>query len=349
MAKYTKQITLGYDRSGNRVRKRVYANTKAELENIIYNAKRDFESSNDYSEMTLNEYASIWLDVYKKNTSPRTYAMYSSLIKKFGSIGEYPISNIKRTDLQLLINELSDRPQLCGKVLMCIKQIYKSAVIDDAVIKNPTEGLKAPKIIPKEKRALSKKEKDALNIANFSQKEKMFVDMLLHFGLRPGEALALTKSSFDLNERTLTIDKAITYVENEPILKGTKTNVNRVLPIPGSMIEEISEYFGACGEILFRGDLTEEERFMSKMSYRILKKNIFEKINKALGGSEVENKLNGMTLYTFRHNKATALYYVDGISIKAKAAYMGHSVEMLLQTYSHIDQDKEQLAKFDAV
>ena len=48
-----------------------------------------------------------------------------------------------------------------------------------------------------------------------------------------------------------------------------------------------------------------------------------------------------MNFYTFRHNRATELYYLQGVSTKKKAEYMGHSELMFIKTYSHLDDSRE--------
>ena len=55
------------------------------------------------------------------------------------------------------------------------------------------------------------------------------------------------------------------------------------------------------------------------------------------------NKLNGMTWYTFRHNAGTRLYYIPGLSNKLKASIMGHTEEIFLSVYSHLDEQNENL------
>lgn len=351
MSKYEKQISLGYDREGKRIRKWARGDTKLELNQNIERLKKEYSISKNLDDTTFKEYADYWVDTYKKTRSPRTYAMYKDLINTCSDLHFKKIKDIKRSDIQNIINDLSDRPNLCNKALMCLKQIFKSAILDEKIIKNPAEGIDKPKLITKkETRSLSEKEKEQLLLADFTEREELFVNILLHFGLRPGEALALTTDSFDLDKKILTIDKAITFVGNNAILKGTKTGAVRYLPIPDTLIPYLGEHIGACGNILFSHvESNGSVAYMTKMAYRIFKNNILEKINKSFGGVGSSDKLNGMTMYTFRHNKATALYYVNGISLKAKAEYMGHSVNTLLKIYSHIDRDKENSELFNTI
>ena len=52
--------------------------------------------------------------------------------------------------------------------------------------------------------------------------------------------------------------------------------------------------------------------------------------------------IHDLTAHIFRHNYATMLYY-SGISLKKAAALMGHSdTRMIMEVYSHLDEQKEQ-------
>ena len=84
--------------------------------------------------------------------------------------------------------------------------------------------------------------------------------------------------------------------------------------------------------------------YMTKTAYRTLCNRILNAINLKLGGSDRVNLLNGFTMYTFRHNRATELYYLcqkGVLSTKKAADLMGHSELIFLQVYSHIDESKE--------
>ena len=56
---------------------------------------------------------------------------------------------------------------------------------------------------------------------------------LLATGLRRGECTALTWGDVDLPNRVVTVDKSIAFVQNHPVLQGTKTRAGkRVLTLP---------------------------------------------------------------------------------------------------------------------
>ena len=79
MAKYNKQISLGYDSSGKRIRKWAHGETRSELNQNIFNLKKEYEAIKNPSNITFEKYSEKWINTYKSMKSPRTYEMYEYL------------------------------------------------------------------------------------------------------------------------------------------------------------------------------------------------------------------------------------------------------------------------------
>ena len=194
---------------------------------------------------------------------------------------------------------------------------------------------------------LTECELDALERADLNEQDRMFVTIMRTFGLRPGEALALTVQDFDFSTNTLHIAKALELAnDNKPTVKSTKTGVSRDIPIPVALVQQLRAYFGKIkGFLLFTNKYA---TYHSKSSYTKMSKRILKAWNVALGGDENFNRLPRVTIYSFRHRRATELLYLTQgdnptISILKAAQLMGHSVNVFLNTYSHIDESQENL------
>lgn len=333
--KLSKQVTVGYDpMTGKRIRKRIYATSKTGLAQAEKDLIREYTLHGSPSTMTYKQYEDKFWDAYYAKLAPSSQKTRRCQLRKLEPLRNMVMSKITRPDLQKIINENWDHPTVCANVAMVMNQIWKSAVFDGVVEKNIAEGLKKPKKAKSVRRALTDEERQAIKVAEFDTMERFMVDILHQFGLRPGEAYALDQRAFDRKARTLTINKAVTYKNTKAVLKSTKTGVTRVLPVPDSFWDKIPKvktlYFfvNDDGELLDSSDRARNDRY------------IVNKINVAMGGSSLI-KATDMTLYTFRHNKASLLYYLPGISLKKKAEYMGHSEEMFLKTYSHMMEQYE--------
>ncbi len=334
--KYSKQISVGYDSDGKRIRKRIYGDSKPELEQNIRKYWIETEKVSNPSNAILSDYADKWLETYKSGKSPRTYQFYKdalSPIKK--NLGDKKVTRITKSDCQSLINKYRDKSRAAQYIRLTLNQVFNCAIDDGMISVNPARNLELPKRKPSERKKLSKDELEALRKADLNKEERMFTSIMLVFGLRPGEALALTPEDFDIPRKNLRISRAVTHVNNSAVIKGTKTDVVRDIPVPDQLLPMLQDYFKTHNGLLFSRD----GEPLNKTQYRKLSDEIFKKIGDALG-----KKPENWTMYTFRHNRATDLYYLcqkGVISTKKAAELMGHSESIFLQIYSHIDETKE--------
>ena len=334
--KLSKQISLGIDPlTGKRIRKWIHADSKTGLRQAEKDAIAEFARIGTPSTITYKEYEQKWYDAYRSNVTPHTEQGYKSILKRNASLHNKKMTDILKTDLQKIINDSWDSPSICIRYSSMMKQLWDCAISDGICNKNIAYGLKLPKAPKTVRRPLTQNELSGIKNAEFDPLERFMMDILLQFGLRPQEAYALNKQSFDRKARLLIIDKAVAYDHNKAYLKSTKNEKTRELPVPDSFWNKIPNtstmYFFIEED---SGDLFRRSR-ANKFEREILKK-----INLAMGGTD-KIKVTDMTFYNCRHHKASLLYYLPGVSLKKKAEYMGHTEKMFLQIYSHMMEDKE--------
>lgn len=309
---------------GKRKRVRVYGKTDSEIRKNMKQKLREYQGVVESKE-TFGNYKQIWFECKAKREAA-TKEMYENAMRKTHPIDDMKLSEIKTSDLQKIINENFEHSRSCAILRQFLNQVYQSAIREGIVAKNPVHGLELPTSKRKEKRALTKAEKDAIRNVELTPKERLFVEIMYYFGLRPGECLALTKDDFG---ETLNIDKAIGYDKNSPYVKPTKTNVSRSIPIPDAFQLEIPE-----------GRLFE----LTKSGYYDMWHSIRNKINRYLGGDDQLDLTRSLHPYIFRHDYCTRCFY-SGISSLMTAKLMGNSVKMVLEVYSHLEEENEALGK----
>ena len=344
MSKLSKQVSLGRDpNTGKRIRRWIHADSNAGLRQAEKDLIAEFAKNGVQSQITLEAYQKQWWESTSARLTPHTQYCYQNVLKNLEPLKNKQLSKILRSDFQKILNQLWDKPNLCRKLFNLMRQIWRSALLDGLVNKDITLGLQKPKLPKSERRAFTSEEITAIKNVKLSERDRFFVEVMYQFGLRPGECFALSKHSFDRKNRTLTIDKAVAYNQaGEPYIKGTKTGAIRVLPVPDSFWQKIPKtktvfYFTKSnGELLRRGGALD------------MCKKILSAINAEMGGSETL-KMTDITMYSFRHHKASVLYYMPGISLKKKSEYMGHSEEMFIKTYSHLIEEKEETEALRAV
>jgi len=342
--KYNKQISMGYDPStGKQIRKWIHANTQLELANKIQEAQRTLIETPNASNITFREYSRRWFAVYKANRSNRTKEMYEYGLRKCSELDGFPLNSVTKMQCQQILNELWNTPRTAKIVRDTMKQVFKAAIADGIISRNPAADLDIPEAHAAEKRLLTDRELEAIRTADLEPQDRMFVTILLTFGLRPAEALALRPMDFDFKNRILTISKAVELNnDNTSRIKDTKTGVTRTIPIPDGLVSILKAYTMENPFLYLFSNRNGE--LMTKSGYRRMSERVWKAVNVQLGGDDNHNLVAGRNFYDCRHYKATEWYYLcqEGqISTKYAAELLGHSEEVFLKIYSHISEKKE--------
>lgn len=302
------------------------------------------------TDVSVYEYAQQWMRTYKCSREMNTRAMYTNIIeKKIVALAGVRIADVTRINYQELINNDADHPRTCEQIQQTFKQIIKSAIWDSILPADAYDRICSDISIPEykapKKRPLTALEKAAIKKADFTDRERCYVYLIYGLGLRREEALALCRTDINMQTRTVRIHTAIAFDVNDPITKGPKSdNGYREIPMPDFLYVFLQEYLHGKG-----GYLIQKARgggIMTKSAFRRMWDSIRDKINIAAGGNSVVDMVPGLTSHVFRHNFCTELcYQVPKISIKKIAEIMGDTEKMVMDVYSHIQEDKEKTAE----
>lgn len=284
--------------------------------------------------MLFEEFSSFWVQNYKSVNAKNTKRLYNNIVKNHlnPAIGSMEFEKIKKSDLQNIINNTIDRPSTCRHIKLTLEQIFEDARDDGIIDKNPCKNLVIPKIFVPEKRVLTDLEKEVVLKTDFEPMEKMFLYIIYGCGLRKGEALALEVSDF--KNGSVFVNKNIAFDSGKPYLTTPKSISSvRSVPTP-SFVTDFLKKYKSSGKLF-----SINNKYLSDSQYTKMWKSIVKKINQKTTCS------SDLTAHIFRHNYATMLYY-SNISIKKAAKILGHSnVNMIMEVYAHLDEEKENAAK----
>lgn len=282
------------------------------------------------------EYAREWIRLYKSSTEIGTQKMYLSLVDRHMETLQFVrVSDLRKIHILEALNACEGLSRTQQQLYVLLKQLVKAAVSEQLLPRGVEttyfEGIRLKRSAPKEKRALTPEEKEAVFTAPFTDREKAFVYVIYSCGLRRGEALALTPQDFDFEKNVLTVNKAVAYDKaDKPYIKGTKSrNGLRKVPLPNQTREYLKEYCSNVkGEYLFSSKGSD---LMTKDAYR----RMWEYIAKKMGSPE-------LTAHIFRHNYCANLcYQVPKISLKKVAELLGDTDKMVIEVYNHIIEEKD--------
>ena len=284
------------------------------------------------SAITLREYAIPWFKTYKENKlRPTTLRGYRSNFRKhiFPALGHLHLDEITPDVLQKF---MTDRQYLARNTLhsmmTLISEMLDYAVEDGLLPKNPaaSKRLFNPSTKKERRRALTLEEiQDVIKqlYETDNLEHRRILALMLFTGMRRGEVLGLKWEDIDFEKGTISVNKAVSYSSNQPILSTTKThNGIRTIPL-NPQLKELLKPYGADGFII-GGD-----KPLTKMVYD----RIFREIRNSFD-------LHGATAHVFRHTYLSMLNQA-GVDPKTIQAIGGHGNFMLTyELYVHSNNDQ---------
>ena len=331
--RYQLSIMIGFNDNGTPKRKVVYGKTQKEVNAKASDLRvKHSMGLNIGCDITLGEWANVWLDTYKSGLEYNTKRMYADIVRIYivKPLGCLKLKDVKTAHLQNIVNENSSKGRTVKLFKQTITQIFNQAIINDLVLKNPALGVKLPNIVVKnEKRALTVAESDAIPSLVLDLKTKCLVYLLMYTGMRKSEVLALSKSDIDWGANVIHVTKSLVFKVNKSDFKTTKTKASiRDIPILVPLAPILKDYLCSINsDLLFT---CEDGSSLSDTAYRIL----FGKFVLAMGSTDI-------TAHTFRHNFATILYNA-GVDVKTAQYILGHtSITVTMDIYTKLDNRKK--------
>ena len=287
--------------------KYIYADAPQDLFNQYSELIRLNLNEVDIKSCSFKQYAEKWLKLNSTGKSEATLKEYHYIVKKYliNYFGNYPINKIKRSDIQIMQNDLlmSNHIELAHKCIRFMRTICNEAIADDLLIKNPCINIKEPKLIHKEKEILTK-EQDKLLLKS-THKYAPFFRILRYTGMRREEITALTLDDININKKTISINKAVSFATNQPKIKETKNKKDRVIPILDIIYDDFKNSI----------DKAKEKKSIYLFTKQTENKMLTQEAIRCMTNSFCKDIGFKFTPHQLRHSYCTMLYY-SGIKIK---------------------------------
>lgn len=359
---------------GKRRRKVFYGKSRAEAQ-----AKRDDYLRQEGNELpvgaayTVRQWASMWLNNYKRDVRAKTINFYREALKNqiLPIIGDMRMDDVKPVHIQAIYNSVADKSQsIIDRTRVTLKQLFSVALDNEFIRRDPTRNVKPPKGKKGTHRTL-----EAWEIAFVSENWRehyagIWVMIMLYAGLRRGEMAALAWKDVNMISKTIRVERAYTWVDNDPILEDGELRVktmagNRTIPIPQPLLRafrearEICEGRGPVCRPVYGGTMTASALnkgiagFLRRMNALYQDQDVaFEsQINDE--ETEIAFTPDGIfagrhikfTPHDLRHTFSTMLYDAD-VDVLSASKWLGHSdVATTMRIYTHLSQEKHQDAK----
>lgn len=151
-------------------------------------------------------------------------------------------------------------------------------------------------------------------------------EILYWCGIREGELLALTLEDFDLERKTLRINKSYQRIDKMDVITPPKTkNSNRVIALPDVLVDEIKDFS------LQYYDLKPTDRM-----FPITKKYLYNEMKR---GCEISG-VKKIRVHDLRHSHVSLLIDM-GFTALAIGKRVGHTSQKITERYSHLFPNRQ--------
>ena len=341
---YSAYITVGKTPEGKPKRKYVYGKSINEVDKKLTELKMMYHKgiALENETMTFQQLGELWFSINKSTKEYNTKDSIKRILKNhiYPTLGHLPLKYIKAYHIQELVNNklqagLTDTTR---KMLNYIKSILNMAVDNDFVLKNVANSIKLPKFKAKEKQILSQFEKEVIETVAKTHKYGDMILMFMYTGIRREELIPLSKKDINLNDSTISINKAIYFNPNQAVLKSTKNKDSRIIPLLNKIRPILERRCNENDNYLFtmsNGNMMSQTSFREAIDSFKKACNIY--IDKLNQNNEEKHSYISFTPHVFRHNFCSFLYFAN-VGIKEAQEIMGHhSSKMTLDIYTHLD------------
>lgn len=305
-----------------------YGNNARELADCMKRKEQAIDLNNGSENMSFNEWCEICIERYKRESVRKDIktVLKSRFYPHFKGLR---LTKITTRNLQEALNELSGMSMsYINQAYQAIRFIFKYAVIEELLAKDPSLALVKPIGTRKKRRALTAKEREAVIKVAKTKKQYYAFLLMLYCGCRPSEA-------------TECKGKDIISVDGIPTLhiRGQKTALSdRFVPIPKELYPLIkktpkNEYISP----------TEKGNKQNKDKLRRTWLFFRRKLDIELGATIYRNAIVESVIspdlvpYCFRHEYCTDLAR-KGIDIRLAQRLMGHTnIKMTADIYTNLE------------
>lgn len=337
------RVYLGEIEGKRKYSSKVYEGTisqaKAELTRMLKEVDSD-----EYiapTGQTVKEYVEHWLTANASaRVSVRTLTMYRYMMTRYvyPELGHRKLDTLHNQHVQALVAAMQGR-KLGPRIIQYTHTVLKAALTQAVKWRqlrfNPAEDITLPELVKKEPQVLLPEHVVKLLRATTDTPLGALWCVMLHSGMRPQEAGALTWDDLDVAAGTVSVNKALVEeTSGHWIIGPTKTRKGRVVALPPECVAQLQAHrVRQAATILQAGaayDRAGNLMFATKHGKSLCLHNVYRawrRTLKALGLPEVK-------LYACRHTHIS-LSLSGGANVKDVAGRVGHaSAKMTLDVYA---------------
>ena len=348
--RYQISLYLGKDENGKAIRKTVYGATQKETEQKADALRaRIGKGLNLTSNYTVEKWAAMWLENKKLHVGATSQEIYKTVVDRLCLyVGRMRISEVLPLHLQRIIDDLAVENPNTGRPASArlmqyqrdgMHQIFDYARKNRLIDTNPADDLTLPRAEKQRRVPITEHEREL--ILSVPHRTRTAAFLMLFAGLRRGEVLPLLWSDVDLDSGTISVNKAVEFVDRKPRIKLPKTRSGiRTVFIPDRLIEYLRQ-LPKDNDLVFP-DLS--GGIFGLNAWRKAWESYLVDLSAADTGvnkySPNFRRTVNFTPHQLRHTFCTDLY-AAGVDVLTARDQMGHSsINVTLEIYTHLNEQK---------
>jgi len=345
------KVSFGYDGTGKRQRRVIYAATKNEVQDKLRMLSSQAPSS-EPAGLTVGQYLDRWLTNHAKpSVRPTTFVDYERIVRvhlrpilggvKLRKLGSIHVENLYATMQDN--GATAHTRRAAGTILgMALRHGVKLKLIPH----NPAADIAKARLEDRELLVLTDDQTKRFLAAAKSKRLYALFALAIGSGMRQGELLALRWSDIDFQKGTVSVQRSLAQIKGEFVLKEPKSKTSRrTITLPRFALDALRDHRAAMlkeGNVsapVFctrTGEYNAKTNLIRKVFKPILQAANDAAINEAKERDTEPALLPPIRFHDLRHTAATSLLS-RGQSIKAVSQRLGHAkVDITLRVYAHV-------------
>jgi integrase len=261
-------------------------------------------------------------------------------------LGAIQLSLLDRDDVATWISNLAEGGKLSRRGVQICRNVLRASLreaVDEGLIpRSPAARVGLPRTVAKPDRVKETEAWTAAEVDRFleaSSSHRWAVGFRLGalYGLRRSEILALRWDDLDTKAGTLRIDESLVATRTGAAWSNAKNERSRrIIPLDDETLREFARRRAAqAAERLAAGEAWEDEDLIitTRVGRLVLPRSFDRALERIVAAAELPR----LTSHGLRHTAATQMVQgaTDLGELRAIADLLGHSPEMLMNTYAH--------------
>lgn len=356
---YRTKVKIGVDESGNDIFKYISGKTKKELEENREKAIEYYITGTGLSDDRIfGEYVTEWYEVRKKPfIAPKTQQCYRSVLNKhiLPRFGDRNMRAIRPVDLQYFVNGFAGKSDTqITMVIATLQSIYKSALQDNIVAKDPTVTLRRPSAAKAtEKRVLTADERSRVEALFTTHEYGLYLAVMYYTGMRPGEVRGLQWGDIDWDAELIHVQRDIDDAAHSTAGSLKTSAADRYIPIVSQLRPLLWDRRGVPAAYVFPGSngkplgpSASKRMWLSLMNACDLAEPVPASEKTYYSPGDIRGQLRPLiTPHAMRHNFIT-MCWEKGLDIFVTMKLVGHAdYQTTRNIYTHLSKAHLSTAK----